>query len=48
LSSAQPYSTNQGGHFQIDQVVLNAVYSEAFISELDRLSVQHLKQQPGA
>jgi hypothetical protein len=48
LSSAQPYSANQGGHFQIDQVVLDAVYSEALISELDRLSVQHLKQQPGA
>lgn len=48
LSSAQPYSAKRGGRFQIDQGVLDAVYSETYISELDKLSVKHLKQQPGA
>jgi len=48
LKSAQPYSAKQGGMFQIDQEILDTVYSEAYISELDKLSVNHLKQQPGA
>jgi len=48
LASAQPYSTRRGGYFLIDPDTLDAVYSDAFISELDKLSVQHLKQAPGA
>jgi len=48
LKSAQPYLAKRGGMFQIDQEILDVVYSEAYISELDKLSVKHLKQQSGA
>ena len=47
LKGARPYLAKRGGMFQIDQEILDMVYSEAYISELDKLSVKHLKQQPG-
>lgn len=48
LAAAQPYLQKRGGLYQLDQETLDVIYSEAYIAELDKLSVRHLRQQPGA
>lgn len=41
LEDAAPYTTANGGIFQIGPDTLDTVYSSAYIDELDRLSVRH-------
>jgi hypothetical protein len=48
LAAAAPLSTKHGGLFKIDVDVLDLVYSQRYVDELDRLSIRHKKAWPGA
>lgn len=41
LENASPFTTAKGGLFQLGPDTLEAVYSPAFIGELDKLSIRH-------
>lgn len=42
LMDAQPYTTENGGIYYVDQKILDAIYSRSYISALDQLGVTHV------
>jgi hypothetical protein len=42
LIDAKPYATENGGIYYINRNVLDAIYSESYIAELDKLEMRHV------